>query len=438
MLNWAPLLATMAAVASALVGGGPAAAAPSATGSEVVATVLHFGDATVPGPRANAGFSVPAVAMAATPDGLGYWLATSGGNVYTFGDARFRGSLEGHSLSYPVVAMAATPDGLGYWLATSGGNVYTFGDARFRGSLEGHSLSYPVVAMAATPDGQGYWLVTSGGAVSTFGDARYYGGAPGGTVVEPVDGITATADDLGYWLVRGRRATADPFPPSLSSALAQRSGQVSAAVLDLRTGCLYTLNPGWEGVTASIVKVEILGTLLAQGRPLSAQQNTEAVGMIELSDNNDATALWDDAGGAPAVAAFDRSVDMTSTTPNVAWGLTTTTAADQVDLLLHLVEPNAVLSSASQAYELGLMENVTPYEAWGVTAGTVPGTTVALKNGWLPQPSGWEVNSIGWVDGADRDYLVAVLTLGSATEAYGIATVSSVSVSVWGALGPLS
>jgi hypothetical protein len=36
--------------------------------------------------------------------------------------------------------------------------------------------------------------------------------------------------------------------------------------------------------------------------------------MIEVSDNDSAPALWDEVGGAPAVAAFDRSVGRRSAT----------------------------------------------------------------------------------------------------------------------------
>ena len=38
-------------------------------------------------------------------------------------------------LDKPIVAMAATPDGRGYWLVASDGGVFAFGDARFHGSL---------------------------------------------------------------------------------------------------------------------------------------------------------------------------------------------------------------------------------------------------------------------------------------------------------------
>jgi beta-lactamase class A len=297
----------------------------------------------------------------------------------------------------------------------------------------------PVAAMAATPDGLGYWLATSNGEIYSFGSAHYYGGAGAAAAEGPFDGMAAGAQGLGYWLARGERTTADVFSSPLQVALNARAGRISAAVLDLRTGCLYQFHPGWQSVTASVIKVAILATLLAQvneGRPFTSAEQAQAAPMIEISDNDDASALWQDAGGAPAIAAFGAEVGMTATTPNVAWGLTTTTAADQIVLLRYLVYPNTVLSSTARAYELNLMEHVAPYEAWGVTAGTPPDAVVALKNGWLPLSTGWEVNSVGWARGAGRDYLIAVLTSGSPTEVYGIASVSMVAAAAWKALGP--
>lgn len=76
-------------------------------------------------------------------------------------------------------AIAATPDGHGYWLAQASGGVYSFGGAHFYGSLPGIGVepAGPVVGMAATPDGKGYWLVSAGGGVYVFGDAGFYGSA---------------------------------------------------------------------------------------------------------------------------------------------------------------------------------------------------------------------------------------------------------------------
>ena len=75
--------------------------------------------------------------MAATSDGLGYWLVASDGGIFSFGDARFFGSAGGTPLNKPVVGMAATPDGGGYWIAASDGGIFNYGDANFNGSMGG-------------------------------------------------------------------------------------------------------------------------------------------------------------------------------------------------------------------------------------------------------------------------------------------------------------
>jgi hypothetical protein len=63
---------------------------------------------------------------------------------------------------------------------------------------------------------------------------------------------------------------------------------------------------------------------------------------------------------------------------------------------------------------------------------------VALKNGWLPLDSGgWQVNSIGYVNGDGRNYVIAVLTDGG-TEANGIATIEELSGFIWRELAPSS
>ena len=160
--------------------------------------------------------------------------------------------------------------------------------------------------------------------------------------------------------------------------------------------------------------------------------------MIEESDNDDAQDLWDSEGGASAVGAFDTAAGLTQTDPDAAgyWGLSTTTAADQVQLLRTVAYPNAILTPASQAYELNLMEHVDPGQTWGVSAGVVAGSTVALKNGWLPLDSGgWQVNSIGYVDGDGRDYVIAVLTTDD-TEADGINFIQGLSGLIWQELAP--
>ena len=70
---------------------------------------------------------------------------------FTYGDAPFLGSAIAELHGDHVVAMAATPDGRGYWLAAAGGRVFAFGDAHSYGSATGDLHSDHIVAMAATP-----------------------------------------------------------------------------------------------------------------------------------------------------------------------------------------------------------------------------------------------------------------------------------------------
>jgi beta-lactamase class A len=240
----------------------------------------------------------------------------------------------------------------------------------------------------------------------------------------------------------------DPLGDAAKAYLATRAGDVLAAVYDERAGRLWTLGSGPPQDEASIVKVDILETLLAQHRSrrtaLSASEVTLAQEMIEDSDNNAATMLWEEVGGARGISAYNQSVGLTHTTPSgcvscpgfawPGWGLSTTTPADQIALLRELLRPSGHLTRAQQAFALALMERVTPSQRWGVAAGLPLTATVALKDGWLPLTSAgddWQINSIGWISGGRCDYLIAVLTAGNPSEQYGIDTISELSAIVW-------
>jgi beta-lactamase class A len=233
----------------------------------------------------------------------------------------------------------------------------------------------------------------------------------------------------------------NPFSqPPLHNYLAHRQGHITAAVYDVKTGASYYYHAGEHAQTASIVKVDILATLLhgaqRRGRKLSAAQQGLAESMIHVSDNDAALNLWYQAGGAGAISAFDRSIGMSQTAPNVNnyFGLTWTIAADQIKLLRQVMLPGGVLSVSSRKYEYELMLHVTPTQRWGISAGVTGGSDVAIKNGWLPEPVGWHVNSIGSVAGSGRHYLIAVLTDHDPSWDYGIDTIQRVSEGAWQAL----
>ena len=93
-------------------------------------------------------------------------------------------------------------------------------------------------------------------------------------------------------------AHADPLSVRRPPYVAGRSGTVLAAVYDVRTGQSWRLGDGPAQAEASVVKLDILETLLARQRraALSPADQSLAQSMIEDSDNDAATSLWDEAG----------------------------------------------------------------------------------------------------------------------------------------------
>jgi len=145
-------------------------------------------------------------AIVATPSGRGYWVLEAGlsglGSVLPFGDAGFFGDTVHQAAAHAgvPVGLVATHDGNGYWIIDSDGGVFSFGDAGYFGSMGGRPLKQPVVGAAATPDGRGYFLAAADGGVFTFGDATFSGSMGGRPLNQPVTGIAVDPASNGYWL----------------------------------------------------------------------------------------------------------------------------------------------------------------------------------------------------------------------------------------------
>ena len=200
------------------------------------------------------------------------------------------------------------------------------------------------------------------------------------------------------------------------------------------------LNSSEHFYSASVVKTIILATLLNKRQRerlslLSTRERQLAREMITESDNNAATALWDQ-DGMKNLTYFLNVAGLRDTRLNPAWGLTLITAQDETILLRNiLLRPNTVLNTHSQSYELKLMGQVIPSQRWGVSASTPRAFTVHIKNGWAPLPyvnSPWYVNSTGAFTNANaaRDYTMVILTRGNADETTGVATIEDIAGSI--------
>jgi hypothetical protein len=229
--------------------------------------------------------------------------------------------------------------------------------------------------------------------------------------------------------------TAVSLHHAIAAYVAKRHGAVSASVYDRVSKKLVVIRPKVRGRTASIVKVDILETLLHRtGGHLSEDQRETAKSMIENSNNDSATDLWNQDGGAPGVDAYNDDLGLTQTAPNEDWGLTTTSASDQVALVRELFHRSSLLTTSARHFERMLMRHVEADQRWGISGGVPSNAVVGNKNGWLPVNADhdrWVVNSIGWVHGDRKSYVIAVITQHDANEDYGIDTIQHIARLVW-------
>ncbi|AVT33221.1 hypothetical protein C6361_31510 [Plantactinospora sp. BC1] len=233
------------------------------------------------------------------------------------------------------------------------------------------------------------------------------------------------------------RPTPSPTPdhPALARTRIERylrgvGGRVTLAVRDRTSGLAVTAGTR-RYQTASIVKVDILAALLLrrqdQGRRLSANERRLARSMIVVSDNAAASGLYAAIGYRSGLTAANRTLGLRQTTPSSSWGMTTTTAADQLRLLTAVTDPAGPLGDEGREFLLGLMGEVDKQQDWGITAAAGrAGTASYVKNGWTTVDADnglWLTNSIGRIVEPGRDWLIAVLSDHHATQQKGIAAV---------------
>lgn len=224
---------------------------------------------------------------------------------------------------------------------------------------------------------------------------------------------------------------------AMAEVTVEDGAAISVAVLDVASGDSAEYGDA-SFDTASIVKLNILAALLLQAqdadRRLTAQERTYASAMIRDSDNVSATALWKVIGQAAGLDAANERFGLTATEGGhgLYWGLTQTTAADQLVLLRQVFgeDDTSELSAASRAYVQDLMGRIAEGQDWGVSAaatGGASGSGFALKNGWLPRTATrlWDINSVGRVELDGREFLVAVVSDGHTTKAKGVAAVEA-------------
>ncbi|MCD0450671.1 class A beta-lactamase-related serine hydrolase [Actinocorallia sp. API 0066] len=241
---------------------------------------------------------------------------------------------------------------------------------------------------------------------------------------------------------REHRKLATRLGTDLRAAVQGRAGSISVALFDRERGIGCYLGSGRKYDTASTIKVAVVAALLQtaqkQKRSLTTRERSLAKAAITRSDNNATSTLWSQLGRARLQRLLD-DVGMRATTlgPTRYWGISRSTALDQLRLLIRLTRvEDEVLTATSRRYLLGLMNQTVSGQRWGTPAGAT-GVNVHVKNGWLPRSTlGWRVHSLGTFDGSRRDYMIVVMTHGNPSMTYGITSVERVAKVIHRHLNP--
>ena len=181
-----------------------------------------------------------------------------------------------------------------------------------------------------------------------------------------------------------------------------------ATVIDLVENCTYEMGDATAAFpTASTGKLIVATGVLEQvaaGTLDYADVESDLALMITESDNNAADRLFDLIGRNDAVVSIATRYGLTSTTTGGAWGTILTTSSDQANLLNQVVGmQTSPLPEAQRVTLRSLLTNINPAQAWGAGSVTLPGWTIAVKNGWYlsvpgdrPPEGLWRINTLGY------------------------------------------
>ncbi|HEX6117787.1 MAG TPA: serine hydrolase [Solirubrobacterales bacterium] len=209
---------------------------------------------------------------------------------------------------------------------------------------------------------------------------------------------------------------------------ASRTGKVSIGIVDQdRHFHGYGSNRRYN--SASVVKVMLMVAYLRHGnqnhQPLTPGDKALLGPMITRSDNAAATRVRDIVGNEGLVRLANEA-GMTRFAPNVVWGLSQITARDQANWAFEI---ERYIPKRHREYAMNLLARIIPRQSWGIPPATPQGYTIHFKGGWAPSGNpGWTVNQVAQLDssgGGDR-FSLAILTRGSPSKDYGIATIRGV------------
>jgi len=215
---------------------------------------------------------------------------------------------------------------------------------------------------------------------------------------------------------------------ALRTALKTHPGLLAVGVIDETTGQQALYAPTRHFSSGDIVTADILAALLVRQQsasaPAASGMGVLATAMMQHGNGPAAANLWRAIGEGNGLVSANRLLKLTQTIPGAGdqWNQTTTTVADQLQLLIDLTSSRSPLTAAHQHYMLQLMGGRSTHLPWGVPP---IGAVKAVQDGWLAHGSAWLTNSIGIVARAHHELIVAVLSSVSTSRAAGLSLASA-------------
>lgn len=218
-------------------------------------------------------------------------------------------------------------------------------------------------------------------------------------------------------------ATWRPHVREADAFAAARPGVVSFAV---QAGSRrYGVRTARRVPAASLMKTLFLVAHLRRGdvrdRPLGRADRALLDPMVRRSDDVAATRVRDRLGHA-RLARLARAAGLRDLRLHPVWGLSTTSARDQVRLFARLPR---LLPPRHRAYALGLLRTIVPSQRWGIGQVELPGWRARFKGGW-GSGSGAVDHQAAVLERGGRRIVVAVLTTGNGSHAAGKRTLRGV------------
>jgi hypothetical protein len=228
---------------------------------------------------------------------------------------------------------------------------------------------------------------------------------------------------------QGVAPTGFPRPAAVAIAtryLNRRSGYTAFATLDSE-GRMSGAHLHRTFVSASVVKamllVAYLRMLAAEHRGLDAGSRSLLAPMIELSDNDAATAIWYRVGER-RLRALARHTAMADFSVSGYWANAQISAADQARFFFAMERS---IPRPFRHFARHLLSHIASYESWGIPAVARPrGWRVFFKGGWRGTERGQLVHQVARLHRPRIRVAIAVMTDGDPSMGYGIKTIEGV------------